>query len=360
MKILLSISSLKAGGAERVLSHLANYWVNNGKDISIVTTWSAEKDFYALDPKIRRMSLNRGGESASMLKAALNNLNKAKTLYSYAKAENPDVIISFLPDSNILSILVACILKKKVIVSERNNATKQSMSLSWRALRRLTYPFAHAAVFVSRGVERDFNWLSQKKRFVINNPALNKVGNIYADGPKKLQILSIGRLTSQKGHDLLIDAFAEIAHEFPDWNILIAGEGPDRQKLEERVKQKKLAGRIAFYGVHNNPQILMHESSLFVLSSRYEGFPNALVESMAAGMAVISFDCPYGPSDIIEDGKNGILVPPEDVDRMAVAMKSLMSDAQKRQSLGASATDISRRLGIDTIAAQWETVIREP
>jgi glycosyltransferase involved in cell wall biosynthesis len=358
MNLILFISSLKAGGAERVLTHLANHWAEKEWRITIITTWPIEKDFYSLNAQIKRISLNEGGSSSSAVEALKSNWNKLKKLRAHIKAKNPDAILAFLPDSGVLSLIASAFLGKKIIVSERNNATEQSLSLFWRILRRLTYPFANATVFVSNGVEKDFQWLPAEKRFVINNPVLYAtpapVEHAVSRSP---QILSVGRLTRQKGYDLLIEAFAKIALDHPEWNLLVVGEGPDREKLEHYVQTLHLKDRIRFYGTHSDPRELMHESGLFVLSSRYEGFPNVLLEAMSTGMPAISFDCPYGPSDIIRHGRNGLLVPPENVTALANAMKDMINNSALREKLGSAAKDDSARFDINEIAGHWEKLI---
>lgn len=359
MKITLFISSLKAGGAERVLSNLANHWAKKGNDVTIVTTWPIEKDFYSLDSRVKRFSLNGGGESASLNRAFFSNFTKLAKLRNFIKSENPDVVLAFLPDSSVLAILASCFLRKKIIVSERNNATRQSLPVAWKILRRTTYPLANATVFVSRGVEQDFNWIANTKRFVINNPVLHIDPSGYKTGHRKLQILSVGRLAPQKGHDLLIRSFSMISADFPEWSILIAGEGPEKENLERLVKELNLNERVIFYGLHNDPRELMLQSSLFILPSRYEGFPNALVEAMSCGMPVISFDCPHGPSDIIKNGEDGVLVPPENIEGLASAMKNLMADSLQRQNLGSAATGVCERFGVEAISAKWEDLMAQ-
>ena len=170
-------------------------------------------------------------------------------------------------------------------------------------------------------------------------------------------ILAIGRLVPQKGFDLFLEAFARIAPEFPQWRAAIAGEGPDREALERLSAELGVRGRVDFVGHVRDVESWMARASLVVQPSRFEGFPNAVLESMGMGAAVISADCPAGPAELIEDGINGRLVPVEDVEALAEAMAELMGDPALRLRLGREATRVRERFRQDSIMAQWEAVL---
>jgi glycosyltransferase involved in cell wall biosynthesis len=169
----------------------------------------------------------------------------------------------------------------------------------------------------------------------------------------------MGRLVHQKGFDTLIAAFGTIAERWPDWSLTIVGEGPERGALERMARDAGCAGRVHFAGRVNDPRPVLSTASVFVLPSRFEGFPNALVEAMASGCAVVATDCPSGPAEIVEDGHDGILVPVDRSDRLAAALEDLLDNEQRRVTLGAAARIAVRRFNLAAVAAQWLAVVEE-
>jgi glycosyltransferase involved in cell wall biosynthesis len=169
-------------------------------------------------------------------------------------------------------------------------------------------------------------------------------------------ITAMGRLTYQKGFDLLLQAFKKIADAHPHWQLMILGEGALRKDLERQRDELGLTKRVRFSGLVDNPFPILQGSSLFVMASRYEGFPCALLEAMACGLPVVYTDCPSGPSEIIREGIDGLLVPNGDVAALGNAMDRLMSDAGERQRLAARAPEVLERFGSDKIISQWESL----
>jgi glycosyltransferase involved in cell wall biosynthesis len=172
-------------------------------------------------------------------------------------------------------------------------------------------------------------------------------------------VVALGRLCKEKGFDLLLGAFARVAAKHPDWSLVVWGEGPLRLSLERIRDEVGLEGRAFFPGLTRQPFENMQQSDLFILSSRREGFPNALCEAMACGLPVISFDCASGPREIITDGVDGLLVPAEDEEALAVAIDRLLSNEEERKRLAANAQRVVERFSLPLVIGMWEALIGE-
>ncbi len=177
--------------------------------------------------------------------------------------------------------------------------------------------------------------------------------------PHRPLVITAGRLSHEKGYDLLIRAFAKLKNHYPDWNLLILGEGPRRVELERLVSDLGLKERVFLPGRVKNPYDYYEKADLFVLSSRYEGFGNVLGEAMACGMPVVAAKCSPSVTELVQDGVNGLLAEPDDVDSLTAAMDKLMSDEDRRASLGEQARFTSQRFSLDSVMALWENLIEE-
>lgn len=360
MKITLVIPSLSCGGAERVLVLLAKGFTDKGYEVSIVTLSGKDSDFYSLPAGTSRIALGIMKESPTPVHALWNNLNRALILRQGIQATKPDVVISFLTQTNILTLLSLTNTGYPVIVTEHCDPTIMSYGKIRENLRKFIYPKAAKVVSVSKGVDSYFDWLPPTKKRVIYNPiVLRENEQTQATFPEgfdseKQWIVSMGRLTKQKGFDRLLSAFAKIADRHPNWNLLILGTGELRSQLEKLRDDLGLANRAILPGTISNPFPTLRKSQLFVMASRFEGFPMVHGEAMACGMPIISTDCPSGPREIIRDGLDGILVPNGDVPALAAAMESLIADPQERQRLATRAPEVAERFSLEKIVAEWQ------
>jgi glycosyltransferase involved in cell wall biosynthesis len=358
MKVVLVISSLSSGGAERVMSMMANYWAEKGWDVTLVTFAEISTDFFPISQRIKRTGLGLLKPSANILQSLTNNVQRILSLRKTITELSPQVVISFMDITNIIT-LAAVGKAFPVIVSERVDPRYVELGAMRNFLRRQLYPYAAAVVLQTDTVATwAGQFVSHKKIKIIQNPLLqsgdtsSSVGNVSL---AEKTVLAIGRLTEQKGFDLLINAFSSVCLD--GWQLLIVGEGDDRPQLEKLIKSQGMEGRITLVGRVSNVQQYLEKASIFVLSSRFEGFPNVLLEAMSGGLPVISFDCPSGPGDIINDGEDGLLVPSGDVGSLATAMSRLMADEQMRRRLGKKAEFVRERFAIDHIMGQWERVL---
>ena len=345
-----------------VLLQAQGLW-QRGHSVSVITLSSKKTDFYVLPDQIARVALDLVGESRTTLQAIRNNLRRLKALRQAIVSIRPDVVISHIDQMNVLTLLALMGTGYPVVAIEHNDPTTHLRSRVWHKLRRLTYPRTARVVSVSHGVDRYFSWLPESKRTVIHNPVNPAAGNhqpattLPTDlAPNQNLITAMGRLTYQKGFDLLLQAFEKIADAHPHWQLMILGEGELRKDLERQRDELGLTKRVHFPGLVVNPFPVLQSSSLFVMASRYEGFPCALLEAMACGLPVVYTNCPSGPSEIIREGIDGLLVPNGDVAALSAAMDRLMSDVAERQCLGSRGPEVLERFGSDKVIAQWEAL----
>ena len=363
MNITLIISSLSCGGAERVMSIMANYWADRGNNITLITLSSNENDFYTLDSRIKRIGLDLMHNSTTRWEAIKNNYARLKRLRKAIRQSRANVVISFIDNINVMTLLAVTCMRMNVVISERIDPRQHYIGSLWNGLRRWLYPRTDSIVVQTTEVKD--NWaagiVSEEKIHVIPNPvesisetSVSDVSLIF----KSPFIVAMGRLVPQKGFDILLKAFAQCSEQHEDWSLVILGEGPERKYLETCAQQLCIESRVHLPGRVQGPHIILEQAEIFVLSSRYEGFPNALLEAMSCGLPVISFDCPSGPGDIINQGDNGVLVPEEDVNSLADAMKRLMTDKAERQKLGKQAHTISKRFSVENVMGQWDALLK--
>ena len=357
MRITLVISTFGAGGAERVMAVMANYWAGQGHDLTLITLASAEEDFYPLHAGIRRIGLGLTNLSTSIRKAVWNNIVRLKQLRETIYRSHADVVISFIEKTNILVLMSTIALHIPVVVCERIDPRYHKIELVWAVLRQVLYRRAAALVVQTEGLRGWAEGLAHNRAvYVIPNP-ITKIDRIdrpmFNGNPSGKTVAAMGRLAPQKRFDHLIHAFAHCVASHSDWSLVIVGEGPERMRLEALSVHLGIGERVTLLGCLSDPFPVLRKADLFVLSSRYEGFPNALVEAMACRLPVISTDCPSGPRDIIRDGVDGILVPPDDVAALANAMDRLMADPQERQRLGVQAVEVVERFSTDRIMKLW-------
>ncbi|MDF5733267.1 MAG: glycosyltransferase family 4 protein, partial [Rhizonema sp. PD38] len=361
-RLILIIYSLSSGGAERVMSIMANYWVAKGWEI-IILTFNAHTvtPFYYLDSRIIHIPLGIAANSPNLIIGICNNLKRIQTLKSVIVKSKPDAIISFMDTTNVITLLATRGLNVPVVISERNNPSMTNINEIWKHLRQLTYLFADKLVVQNKTVLNYFSSTLQSSVCIIPNPVLSPPKE--KEPLEKLfgerSLIAMGRLERQKGFDILLQAFTKVKDHHPEWTLTIFGEGGLRSELESLRNQLGLVERVHFPGVVKNSYQFLQQGDLFIMSSRFEGFPNALCEAMACGLAVISTDCPSGPSEIIRHDIDGILVPNEDVSALAVAMDCLMSDKERRKRLACRASEIVERFSVEKIMDMWKVVLKE-
>jgi len=351
VKIAFIISSLGSGGAERVLSLMANYWVQKNYNI-IVMTLDNSTPFYLLEDRIKLEPLSLLKNSVSVFSGIANNIARIKIIRKKLIEIDPDIVISFMTETNIISTIGCRIINKPIIIAERTNYNLLE-SRVWKSLRKLVYRFSNALIIQTRYDQKNYSGISNT--FVINNP-LNLKEMVLNNNREEKNILAVGRLNKQKGFDRLIKAFSNLDHK--DWKLAIIGEGSERNNLEKLIYDLNLEDYISMPGRTTAIEKWYKKSSIFVLSSTIEGFPNVLCEAMAYGCACVSFDCSAGPNEIITDKVDGYLVRNGDITALSARMDFLINNPEERRRIGKEAMKISDRLNIDFIMSKWDKIIK--
>jgi glycosyltransferase involved in cell wall biosynthesis len=362
MKVCFFIWGLRAAGAERVLSFLANGWSAKGWRVVILTMeHGGTEPFYPLARAVEVRPLDLLEDSTSLLSGLSNNFRRLAGIRRAIREAQPDVLVAFIDKANILAILASRGLGVPVVISERTDPSRRTLGWLWNALRDLAYPLADTIVFQSRPVLEWFPARVREKGVVIPNPVLAPPPRHLPDSGKEgpLHLVAMGRLATVKGFDLLLRAFAAASRLAPGWTLDIWGEGPERAALQDQMLSLGLQGRVRFPGLTNRPFEVLRGADLFVLPSRTEGFPNALVEAMACGLPVVSTDFGGAAREIIRDGIDGRLVPSEDPAALASALADLMLDADARARLAARAGEVVQRFSGERVMALWEDAVQQ-
>jgi len=322
------------GGAERSMVILANGLISRGISVDMVLSKAEGPYLIDLDPKIQVIDLKSKRLTFSII-----------PLVKYIKKEKPQVMLSALNSANIIALIARMIsrLSFRLVVSERaatsialaDNPLLRTNLIPF--LMRSTYRKADEIIVVSSGVKRDLIeniGISGTKISVVYNPVVtdnlielsNKtVKHEWLENSDIPVILSAGRLNSQKNYPLLMNAFSLLL-EVRDARLIILGEGALREDLEGLARDLKISKKVDLPGFVNNPYAWFRKANLFVLSSDYEGLPGALIQAMACGTPVVSTDCPSGPSEILEAGKWGRLVPMNDKFALFMAMRDTLNE----------------------------------
>lgn len=359
-RLTLIIPSLTSGGAERVMTTLANAWAADGRAVTLLTLDDgSQPPFYPLDSAVKHRALGVAGASGSRVKAVTSNLRRILLVRRAISRSNPDVVLSFLDTTNVLTLLATRGLGLPVVVEEHTDPAQKRIG-GWEPLRRLLYPHASRVVLLSETARSFFGPNVRARSAIIPNPIVVEPPGATEFRPTgRRTLVAMGRFGPEKGFDLLLDAFARIAASHPEWSLTIWGDGPLRPELERQRDELRLGDRVSMPGRTTTPHAELRVADLFVMSSRREGFPMALGEAMACGLAVVSADCPSGPRQLIRHEIDGLLVAPEDPAALATGLSRAMGDDELRTRLAERAPDVLNRFGLDRVMAIWDELFAE-
>jgi GalNAc-alpha-(1->4)-GalNAc-alpha-(1->3)-diNAcBac-PP-undecaprenol alpha-1,4-N-acetyl-D-galactosaminyltransferase len=361
MRLLCVIPQTGAGGAERVIVKISNYLAIR-HDV-VLLTWEepGTRPFYSLSDAVQLKQVHlsadgRGGKVSAFLRRVL-------MIRRHVRELRADVVLSFLDTTNITAIVACQGTGVPVVVSERNDPAWHKLGRLMVEMRLRVYPWADRLVVQTQRIASYFPSHMQARIVEIANPispasALSSPETPYPDG--RFRIVAMGRLVPQKGFDRLIDAFARITERHPEWDLVIFGEGPERVALEQQAHAAGVRDRVTLAGVTAASHAELAASHLFAFPSRFEGFPNALGEAMAAGLPAVGYDGVSGVEEMIEDGITGVLLHESaDNEALASALELLMRDAALRARMGSAAVTRSARWVDNLVMARWEGLLEE-
>lgn len=347
MKLTFVTSTLHAGGAERVISLLANSFCQKGYEVEIVCI-NKHLVFYPIDEKVKVWFAEDEVKSPSILKKVL-------WLRNHIKNDRPDVVIAFMLEVYCVTLASLIGVSVPVISSERIDPHffgRAKGLLRWLLLRRTT----HLVVQTVR-IKDFYSAKLQSRTTIIPNPVTDKVFSLTPTLKQK-RIIAVGRLAYQKNYPMMFRAFAKVHHDFPDWQLVVYGNGPQKEEIRGVIERLGMEGHIILAGKSDHVVEEMNKSSLFVMSSDYEGMSNALLEAVCVGLPVISTDV-SGARDLITEGVNGYIVPVGNERALTLALSSMLSSPEKMDEMGRQSKALAPRFREEQIVGQWEELIKK-
>lgn len=359
MKILCYVNTLSGGGAERVMSVLANALSRLGNTVSLVTDYTTPNE-YQLDATINRVIIDGEFAGASRKGILMRTIHRVLTLRNLCRDRQVDIVISFMSEANFRAILATVFSKTKSLISVRVDPRIGYKRKITAMLAKLLYPLTDGCVFQTEEAQEWFLLAIQKKSRIIFNPVSDDFYHVQGTPLRDKRIVSCGRLSDQKRFDLLINSFDRICDEFPEYTLEIYGTGSLKVELEAQIAELGREDRIRLMGCCEDIPNTIKDASLFVLSSDYEGLPNALMEAMVLGLPVIATDCGGGGARaLINDGADGLIVPCGDVEALAAAIRLSLKDLNAAKARGDQAKQKGARFKAESVVSDWERYIYE-
>ena len=347
--IAFYIGSLARGGAEHVMVNLADYFSSQGYQVYLVTKLEDPPEYDVPEGVTRILAdITENEIGASRVKNLCMRIGKLRRIWKETK---PDIIVSFIRKNNLMAIASSRGLGIPVVVSIRSNPARELSGDFFKRLSFFMFRFADGIITqTSRGVEFLPKYL-RKKAVIMPNSVDQRFMEKELSQERKNQIVSVGRIDDNKNQKMLLEAFNDIKNEYPSWSLHLYGDGEQRSQLEDLYD----CDQVTFHGQVSDVEKHVKDASIFVLPSKQEGMPNALIEAMALGLACISTDCPCGgPADLIDNGRNGILIPVDDRKALENQLRQLMENEDTRKRLGEEATKIKEALSPDIVNLRWK------
>lgn len=347
MRISIFIDGIWGGGAERFASLLSSGLASVGHDVRLLTGPKRDEE-YEISFDVKRVILYK----------KRSFLNNAYLINRYNRDNDIEICIAVGIYANLAVALSSIIGKTKVVICERSAPHFDHLSRKTKLLRKLLYNRGDAFVFQTLEAKSFFCRRIQRRSVIIPNPI--KPGLPCRGSETRKEIVAIGRLSAEKNYSLLLEAFAAICKSHDDYSLYIYGKGGEKGRLIKEAEDLGINDHVHFEGFVDDVHRRVADADIFVLSSDYEGLPNSLIEAMAMGFPVISTNCGGGgPKMLIENGVNGLLVPPNDVQALADAILLYIEDPQLKEKCSKNARLIYNRCSMEVVMNQWDSFLRQ-
>lgn len=360
-KIAFHLNSLEQGGAERVVTNLANQFVKEGYEVLISTEWYGENEFW-IDERVRRIHVGLQDTDEKKTRA-VKFLLRIKYLRAFIKKEKPDILIAFVHRANYRALTASIGTKVPVMISVRTDPAGHYDAVSDKIQIPLLFPRAAGCVFQTEGQREFFAPFLQKRSKIILNPLHDKYLGTLKPETRKKEVVQSGRLVDFKNQPMLLRAFIEVHKKHPDYILKIyGGDSQDGTKeiLESIIEKNHADDYIKLMGASDSLEKELADAALYAFSSDWEGLPNALLEAMALGLPIVATDCPCGgPRTVIQDGVNGLLIPIKNQKALEDGINRLIEDPEYGEVLGENARKISEIANAKAIFEQWRDYIEE-
>lgn len=360
-KIAFHLNCLEQGGAERVVTNLANQFAQNGYEVIIATEWYGENEFQT-DDAVRRVhvGLREGDEKKHRVVQAVL---RVRYLKQFLKEERPDILIPFARKALYRGLMAAYFMKIPVLISIRTDPAGHYEELSDKIQIPLLFPRADGCVFQTEGAKEFFAPRLQDNSRIILNPINPKYIGVPEPVRRNKTVVQSGRLVDFKNQPMLIRAFIEVHKKHPDYDLKIyGGDSFDGTKeiLEQIIEENRAQDYVHLMGASDSLEKDLNDAALFAFSSDWEGLPNALMEAMALGLPIVATDCPCGgPRTIMTNEVDGLLIPIKDQKAMEEGINRLIEDRELAMRLGKNARKLSDRANGQAIFEQWREYIEE-
>ena len=345
-KIVIVLPLLGHGGGQRKMSLLANEWSSAGHSVTILSLRKGSS-FFELNDVVKLECLDYS--EISQAKGSKRLFSRVKTfldLRKALKASSPDLIISILSSTNILTIVSSLGLRSKVFVWDVMSPFRFRTPLE-KLSRKVLYPIPDQIIVNTNRAKEVVSREISREPLVFPPPVVLPTED-FKIGERHKTLISVGRLHPDKGHEDFLMICSKL--DLKGWKIIILGEGDQRVKLETQAKELGISEHLEMPGAVTNVEDWLKDASIFCFTSKSESFGLSLVEAMSFGLPVISFDCEVGPREIIRDGRNGFLIPMNDIDSYVSRLRMLMKDKELRKSLGQTGIDDAKKYDVKLIS----------
>lgn len=358
MHIAILIGSLNKGGTERVAVNLIDYLISRGHQVTLVTQYK-KCDEYPLNNAAKRI-ISDITEAETTKNRLTNFYRRFIKLRRIWKSEKPDVILSFIGKNNFMALLTNCFLPASIAVAVRAAPKVEYPTVTERNAARLLFRYADGVLLQTEASRSFFPAKVNKKAVVIRNPMNPRFFRKRYEGEREKTIVAVGRVDENKNHRMLIQAFSQIAMNYPEYHVIIYGEGDLRNTLTKEAAALGLAKRVHLKGSSDKIYEDIYQAGIYVLSSDTEGSPNTLIEAMLLGLACIATDCPSGgPADLINHGENGLLTPPQNVDKLKENLQYLIENPHLAEQLGKNAHSLQSTFDPQIVNVAWEKYLTD-